>query len=209
MPAPVLGGGEQPAVAPQRAADEVDRRRGSVGQVGTAQHPGRNRQPLDHERIPRGENFLIARRPYAELTNFQQLGARRLDQADCARGADVRGACRLRRGAIRPRNWPGGPGRSGARTPRTPLRSAAMPSRSVSIHRICPRDVPSRHPSWNRTPPCGERISRSTQSAVSPAIRMNSASPVARAARAYSHSSRPLSYSIFSKCGIIHSASTE
>src|SRR3569623_1893245 len=54
----------------------------------------------------------------------------------------------------------------------------------------------------------GACISRRVQRAVSWTMRSNSGSGVICKARLYSASSAPLSYSIFSKCGISHSAST-
>ena len=58
-------------------------------------------------------------------------------------------------------------------------------------------------------PPSGVRRSLSNQPAVSSATRRARSEPVERHRCAYTRSSNALSYSIFSKCGTTHPASTE
>ena len=76
--AAILVSREQAAVAPQIVMHEVNGGAGGHGQLRPPQHARRNRQSLDHERIPGREDFLIARRPHSQIARFQQLRARRL-----------------------------------------------------------------------------------------------------------------------------------
>ena len=206
MRAAVLVRCEQPPLLPQRAVDEIDGVSRGVGEIRTMQDAGGDRESADHERVPRGQDLFIAAGPDAQRAYGQQLRAGRVDER-CAR--PVPRAGRGHRDASGPRNWGPDRGRSGARTPRTRPRSIGLAPRRSSRRRTGPRVLPSRHRGSSKSRLAGACMSRSTQSAVSPAMCANSLSPVTAAAAAYVPRSCALSYSIFSKCGMVHDSSTE
>ena len=52
MRAAILVGGQQAAVAPQTAADEIERPARGLGEILSGQDPGSNRHSADHQAVP-------------------------------------------------------------------------------------------------------------------------------------------------------------
>ncbi len=71
----VLVGRQQPAVAPERVAYEVERARGGLCELIPAQRPGGDCHAANHQPIPGGQDFLVTPRPDARAANLQQLAA--------------------------------------------------------------------------------------------------------------------------------------
>src|ERR1700716_53204 len=78
--AAIQRGREQAPVAPQRAADEIERTGGGVLQIIARQSARRDRHAADHQRVPRGEDFLVAARTPALRANGEQLRTGRRQQ---------------------------------------------------------------------------------------------------------------------------------
>src|SRR5579863_7888108 len=77
MRAAVVVGGEQPAVAPERMAHEVECPPRGLRELVAAERPRRNRHAANHQAIPRGENLVIPSGTYPFAAQAQQLLARR------------------------------------------------------------------------------------------------------------------------------------
>ena len=89
MGAALHGGCQQPAIPPQGGADEIEGARRGCRQLLAGQGPRRYRHAADHERVPRGEDLVIARRTHARRAHREQLRARRCDERGDFRGSAV------------------------------------------------------------------------------------------------------------------------
>ncbi len=80
MRATIHAGRQQFAVAPQRAADEIERAAGAVQQIIARQRARRHRHAANHESVPRGQDLVIALRTHALRPDLEEPGARRRQQ---------------------------------------------------------------------------------------------------------------------------------
>ena len=179
MRAPVHVGRQQSPVAPQVAADEVERARGGGCELRARQRARGDRQAADHERVPRGEDLLIARRAHALRADREQLRAR-ARRCSAATSGGVRPQPRgdllarepPRADASGPRSSAADRARSAARTRRTPR------ALSAAAHLLAIPDVELALVAFRvgvearvDSRPARDCISRSTQAAVSRATR--------------------------------------